>query len=266
MMEIEDIRLLICENYLDNTITETENDYLIAITEAFLKKKEGEEKVDKKEALDKFVGKHVEGLNKRAEFVAKAVVRKPKENEKGVYPKDQYEKYKASMDKWKTLYKIGEMSLYNLVLPKPVDIIINTAIMNKMKSSSNKSDKNVASAMIKIEEAGKSLKEKWMKFIHRTKKEKVSPEESNKVIKTLDLQTAKLAKEMDAVNNKTHAGKPLSTNESVCDCCVKTLLTESFDKNYTTMKYIIESYDFSNPSLNQILDLYMEKLLYDVNL
>lgn len=255
MTKFNKLRLGIFEAYYENTISDTEEKYLLAVLEASEKK----EKLFSKENIDKFVDKQYKGMNQRADKIASKLTRKPKSNARNIYPKDQYEKYQAAMNRWKTAYKIGEMAVVGFIIPKPVDIIINAALIGKMASSDDPSDKAVKETIDKVKGLGKKLKDKWTDFINKFKGKTVDPATIKSQINSLDAQGASLARQMDSINKRVHAG---AISESV-DYYNKSASNTIFkEKTYNEFIDFLSVYEFTNPTLNTIIDYYLENTTF----
>ena len=203
------------------------------------------EVVDKgKKQFIKLGDSYNNSLNRRAEYIAGKLVKKPAEDA----PQHIYDKYKRDMIRWKSTYKVGEILAVGTVAIGPIDWVIKGATINAMRTSSDPVDKAVMSKLNKISVKGVELKNKMSKFKEKLKNKPMKKDDVDKEISTLDSMASNLAKQMDVVNSGSQTTSSVSES-SVLSEMIDSLLYENGEitlESYEAVRRFIERSDYTN--------------------
>lgn len=264
---------LIIQSYLYGDITESEMDYLIyeLPSEYDYYTEDGKEKMQKiktvikhptskesKEILKSAADAYNSGMNKRADFVAKKIVKDP--SRKGVKVSSEvYEKYKKDILKWKTIYKVSEIAVTGLVAVGPIDTVVKAATVTAMTRSNDPVDKATMELLNKMKQKASDLKDKAKDFVRNVKNKVLSKDQIQKGMNQLEIAGAALAKQTDTVKKKLST-KSNTITESTFMMLDDIILENSTftEKSYSILLEFVEKADFSNPSVFDIIMNYCE--------
>lgn len=218
---------------------------------------------DQKEKILHTVDRYNKGINKRAEKVAKVMVRKPKDGST-----DVYDKYKKDMMKWMVAYKIGECALTSLVAIGPIDAVVKAGMVAAMARSDDHIDKAVMQKMDNLKSKIAAMKNKMNIFKSKVNKKDLDTNETEKQVKMLDAMASDVAKQIDFVNYNKPMKKAVNESTDLILSLESFIDTEKEVgiETYEAVIRFIDKADYSNDRDVLIIEKCIELLINDCNL
>lgn len=271
----QDKKLVIFEAWADHKITTEQREFLLTkLDEGYFEEsikdaaKSAKQVIthpkseESKQILNRAADKYNAGMNKRATFVAKKIVRDPTKGGKKDVSAEVYEKYKRDMLKWRTAYKVGEILATGAIAIGPIDTVIKIATATAMARSSDPVDQATMALMNKLKDKALSIKDKLKGLVDKVRGKKINEGQLKSEISSLDNATSAVAKETDVVKNRkekssgSNSGKPVTVNESVYQK-IDNFLTLCGEKNkHRALELIIEYTDFNRVDMLPVISYY----------
>lgn len=227
--------------------------------ELFNEKADKESKENKfKKVSDKLGTAYISGINKSSDFLANAVVKKPKEGSS----KEIQEKYEQKLLKVKSVIKIGEILLSKAVLIGPLDVIATAALITGVAKSDDPTDKLVMSKLKALASKVTALKNKISSLFNKNKDKPVTEEDKRQYDATL-LQGKNIAKEIDAVKAKITKSN-LVTESVLVNKFDEYLLKEDgslVDNAYDILSVIVEKTDYTQYDIFPVVEHYIDMMI-----
>lgn len=245
-------------NDIFDVLSESTIDNIFDI-ELFNEKADDETKGNKfKKVSDKLGAAYIGGINKSSDFLAKAIVKKPKEGSST----EVQEKYEQKLLKVKSVIKIGEILLSKAVLVGPLDVIATAALITGIVKSDDPTDKLVVSKLKALAGKAEALKNKITSLFNKNKDKPVTEEDKRQYDTTL-LQGKNIAKEIDAVKEKINRSNVV-TESVLVNKFDEYLLKEDgslVDNAYDILSIIVEKTDYTQYDIFPVVEHYIDMMI-----
>lgn len=213
---------------------------------------------DVKSALNKAGNAYVNGMNKRAAFVADKVVKKPGQNASP----SEYAKYKRDFQRWKARAKIGEFLVTGAIAVGPIDTAIKALTIIGLKNSRSPEDRLLKQKMRPVMNQVEKIKSKYTQLKERVHGKKITEAQVQREISLLDTMTSKATKEADHAKSGGKKSPAVATEE--CELGIIDVVYES-DGNismetFDHVRMLVEATDFSNGTEVMVLENYIQLL------
>lgn len=146
-----------------------------------------------KKATVRLANAYNDGMNKRAEVVAGAIVKKP---EKGA-SKSEVEKFKRDMITWKATYKAAEVAATSFIAVGPIDTLLKVALGIGVAGSNDPVDAELKKFVNSIAKRVPIIQKMYDKLKEEVKEKILSAGEIDKKVKILEANSMALARDID---------------------------------------------------------------------
>lgn len=200
--------------------------------------------IDKvKEGIKKVGTAYNNGMNKSSEYLAKKIVKSPKDGASS----SEYAKYKKKLARWKATIKIGEFLATGAIALGPFDWALKALTMIGIKDSREPGDRVIKSkikpAMDAISNTKKKLGNQLSSFKQKLKSKQVTESQFKKEVSLLDTLASTGTKQCDVIKSKQGI-TPATVKESSFDLDIE--YDDNGEISYEMFEYVNELVDYTD--------------------
>lgn len=211
-----------------------------------------------KSAVNKAGTAYVNGMNKRASFVANKIVKKPGEEASP----SEYAKYKRDFQRWKARVKIGEFLATGAIAVGPIDTALKTLTIVGLKNSRAPEDRLIKQKMKPVMNQVNKIKNKYAQLKEKVHRKNISEDQVKREISLLDTMTSKATKETDLAKSGVKQSAAVATESEELEVIDVTyeadgdISMETFEQ----VRLLVETTDFTNGTEVMVLENYIQLL------